>query len=265
MTTKTQGIDVWYADPDALTTSDQAVLYTLLDLEEQNRFASLRRPSAKRQYLLAHVLLRVLASRRLGVHARDIVFEREKGRKPKIVWPDDTVIDFSISHTEGMVACALMFNGKIGIDVEYRAGTIDTAQIARACLTEDEQEHLASLEHEDRRDVFFDLWTIKEAYLKGMGTGLGISPREVGVEADSLMHDHLRVVTRNNTISDSWMFRKLLLDRRHSGALVFHAADGRDPSIEMRSISVNALRTSEEILSSGVADNEAKQFQYLYA
>lgn len=258
MTKRHTDIDVWHADPDAALPADsRSVLQTLLGDEERNRYAALRNMSAKRQYLLAHVLLRMLASRRLGIPAGDIMIGRHAGGKPRIAVPCGRTVDFSISHTEGLVACALMFDGVVGIDVEYRDRSIDTLRIASACLSGDEQAHLASLGPAAARDAFFDLWTVKEAYLKGKGTGLGASPRDVTVDAASLREGHILVNDRIDPANGPWKFRPLVLGPRHAGMLAFRAAGGRVPEITVRPIRVTAGRTAEEIL--GLAGDEEEE------
>jgi len=78
-------------------------------------------------------------------------------------------IHFNISHAGRWVVCAVS-SEEVGVDVE-QIRSIDLA-IARRFFAPSEYTTLMSLEAGDRLDFFFRLWTIKESYLKALGTGL---------------------------------------------------------------------------------------------
>ena len=77
-------------------------------------------------------------------------------------------IKLSISHCEGAVA-VLIADHEVGIDVErvrsYRR------EAARRILTEKEW-NVLSLTTENPDELFFRYWTLKESYIKALGTGL---------------------------------------------------------------------------------------------
>jgi 4'-phosphopantetheinyl transferase len=82
-------------------------------------------------------------------------------------------VDFSLAHTRGLVAAALVTHGTIGVDVEK----IDPAKadfaVAHNYFAPAEIEILGTTVASERATCFFRLWTLKEAYLKAIGTGLG--------------------------------------------------------------------------------------------
>jgi len=71
-------------------------------------------------------------------------------------------LDFSISHSGDMVVCALTQNGQIGIDTE-KLRPVSIRSFSHFLST---SECLATGESSD---AFIDLWTCKEAVLKGCG------------------------------------------------------------------------------------------------
>jgi 4'-phosphopantetheinyl transferase len=71
-------------------------------------------------------------------------------------------VDFSISHSGDMVVCALTKNGQVGIDTE-KLRPVSIRSFSR---------FLSAAECQDTGDsnaAFIDLWTCKEAVLKGCG------------------------------------------------------------------------------------------------
>lgn len=92
-------------------------------------------------------------------------------------------IDFNISHTEGIVVCALREGGRVGIDVEsvqslesfdYRLVFTET----ECCLMEDSA---------DAANLFFNFWTRKEALIKADGRGFFLNPLTFEVFEDTIL------------------------------------------------------------------------------
>jgi 4'-phosphopantetheinyl transferase len=78
---------------------------------------------------------------------------------------------FNISHSGDWVVCAVD-NLPVGIDVE-KIHDVDLNLSARF-FSEEEHKYLLSLEISKRRNSFFELWTLKESYIKADGRGLSI-------------------------------------------------------------------------------------------
>ena len=72
----------------------------------------------------------------------------------------------NLSHTRGLAACAVTRSHTIGIDVELLRNSIDFLAIAQTHFTECECAQIAAAPTELTADVFFSIWTLKEAYLK---------------------------------------------------------------------------------------------------
>ncbi|MGJ7493160.1 4'-phosphopantetheinyl transferase family protein [Variovorax sp. ZT4R33] len=133
----------------------------LADLPPPRRAQIARWPSvrARHRSLLASRLLceglrqlghrgALLASLRYTVHGR-----------PSL----DLPVDFSVSHCEGRVVCALSTQGPVGVDVEALGGL--TADDFRLYLNPDERTWAG---RDPRR--FYTVWTRKEAVAKAGGT-----------------------------------------------------------------------------------------------
>lgn len=81
---------------------------------------------------------------------------------------------FSISHSKDLVCASLCHKDefdKIGIDIQFKAGK-KSDLIAKRFYSDFEKDFLDSIDECNKKDVFFDIWAAKEAYVKMTGDGL---------------------------------------------------------------------------------------------
>jgi 4'-phosphopantetheinyl transferase len=124
----------------------------------------------RRDYTLAHDLLRRCLSRYDNLEPAAWKFQSEAGGKPFL--PDHPALSFNLSHTRGLVACAVARSLQIGIDVEIADRVIDAAAIAERFFSPTERAPLARLRDPAHRLRFLELWTLKESFIKAVGVGL---------------------------------------------------------------------------------------------
>ncbi|MFF9027061.1 4'-phosphopantetheinyl transferase family protein [Streptomyces iakyrus] len=147
----------------------------LLDSGEKARAAAFHRAADRDGYRVTHVCLRMLLGAYLGVEPSDVPLIRQPcplcraphGR------PDvpGVPLCFSVSRTDGL--CLLAFaRTAVGADIE-RLPALDVVAALTATLHPREAAELAACPPDRRSAAFARVWTRKEAYLKGLGTGLG--------------------------------------------------------------------------------------------
>ena len=152
----------------------------LLDAEERARAAAFVHDADRIRYIAAHVALRRLLGDATGRPPRDLVLIREPcprcgephGR-PALADPPRP-LHFSLSHGGDLVLIGIA-EVPIGVDVEGLPQGETVAELA-SVLHPGEQTELASLPADQLVPGFARLWTRKEAYLKGLGIGLGRDP-----------------------------------------------------------------------------------------
>ncbi|MFD0589174.1 4'-phosphopantetheinyl transferase family protein [Paenibacillus sp. GCM10027627] len=85
---------------------------------------------------------------------------------------------FNLSHSGSWVAAAFG-SEPLGIDVE----TVREPDLvlAKRFFSSPEYEGLCRLEPSKQRDRFYELWTLKESYIKAIGEGLSISLRSFSI------------------------------------------------------------------------------------
>lgn len=182
-------LDVWLLRLPKHDQIEHLLDVSELDEREQKRGAGFLRPRDSVLYLSAHIVLRRILGEYLGLPAREVAFVREPcpgcgephGR-PAVAGPDGPP-QFSLSHGSGMVLVAVA-SATVGADVE-RTPRLDTVEMCGPALHPGERAELAANPPEARRRVFGQVWTRKEAYLKGLGTGLSREPSLDYLGADS--------------------------------------------------------------------------------
>jgi 4'-phosphopantetheinyl transferase len=165
---------VWWMRTDRIGRADCRRWLPILDREERRRAERFRFERDRRDFIAAHALLRRMLTFYLGGPPARWQFAEGEFGKPKLAErfrrPD---IDFNLSHTRDLVAAALVAHGTVGVDVEQ----IDIAkadfEVAQRYFAAAEVELLRRTPKPERANCFFRLWTLKEAYLKATGAGLG--------------------------------------------------------------------------------------------
>ncbi|MBX9393847.1 4'-phosphopantetheinyl transferase superfamily protein [Streptomyces sp. TRM72054] len=166
---------LWLVRAEAFRTVVARLADSVLDGAEKQRAAALRRAQDRDTYLAGHVGLRLLLGAYLGVPPADVPFRRlpcpscgEPHGRPGV--PGDPV-HFSLSHSGGL--CLLAFAPvPVGVDIEA-VPALEVAQEVGTSLHPQEAAELRAVRAVDRPAVFARVWARKEAYLKGLGVGLG--------------------------------------------------------------------------------------------
>lgn len=112
-----------------------------------------------------------------GLRERDAQIACGSHGKPYIA--GHTGLFFNLSHSGSLAVCALA-GQEIGVDIERQRENVSEALMRRVC-TAHEAELLFSLDTGSRSAEFCRLWTVKESYMKLLGTGLATPPESLDV------------------------------------------------------------------------------------
>jgi 4'-phosphopantetheinyl transferase len=178
-------------DISGVTPEQWLALAAMLDDEERARAARFAFEEDRQSYIAAHALLRSELSRRADRAPGDWRFAATKLGKPFLVdAPRD--LRFSMTHTRGMVAVAIADGVEVGVDVESVDRRAESMKLAERFFAPEEAALLRAVEGEARRDLFFAIWTLKEAVVKATGQGLS-----QGLDSFAVSLDPLRVTMRD--------------------------------------------------------------------
>ena len=154
----------------------------LLSEPARKRIERYRTPELRSRHTVAAAALIDLIRLYTGTPAEQINLTKSELGKPTLTPGIQTSrLQFSMAHSRDLAAYAFTADRPVGVDIEEIAAA-PTADLLRHCLSEHEREWFSAVPPARRCEVFYQLWTIKEAYLKAIGTGLSISPAIVEIE-----------------------------------------------------------------------------------
>ncbi len=168
-----QTVDLWYVVPE--TVHDAALLERyagLLSAEERRRHARFAFARDRHRFLVSRALLRSVLSHYAAVEPHTWVFRAGAFGKPELAGPAAGPRAFNLSHTQGLVVCAVARAGQLGVDAEWIDPPRARLELARRYFAPEETALLEAADETCRAQLFFRLWTLKEAFLKARGTGL---------------------------------------------------------------------------------------------
>lgn len=146
----------------------QAFMRFVGEKKEKRIMKFIRREDAERT-LVGDVLVRVIICEELGIRNDDIAFSYNDYGKPSLIYTEK--FEFNLSHSGKWVVCAVD-TSPLGIDVECLRD-IDFS-IAERFFSNIEYGDIMEKDGLERLEYFYDLWTLKESYIKARGMGLSI-------------------------------------------------------------------------------------------
>ncbi len=192
----------------------------VLDAEEQTRAARLRMEADRLTYSAAHVLLRRALSRWCPIAPAQWRFSRSDHGRPEVdtgALPAATGLRFNLSHTRGLVCCAVTRHAPVGVDVECLRPIRDRLALAQRFFTADEAAAIAAAGRRGARaeaESFYAFWTLKEAYVKarGLGIAMGLDRFAFRLDAAAVSRIALQVDAESPAPAEHWRCLLLRLD-----------------------------------------------------
>ncbi len=189
---------------------------------------------ARRRYLGARLLCRYALSARTGRPPDRWRFRVGEHGRPEPE-PDTEGVRFNLSHTEGLIACVVTRGRGCGVDVGPTPSPAELVPQLGRRLAPAERAELAASAPGVRAALAGELWVLKEAYLKALGTGLARSlggfsfgPRSAGRIA---VHDPQQPAGADAR----WWFDLLYPGPRHVVAVA--TEDGRPGALRRTDLS----------------------------
>lgn len=142
------------------------------EIQRANRFYRAR---DRQRYVAARGLLRSILSLYVEDDPENLRFSYGSHGKPALITTKSGVptdVQFNLSHSGGLALYALARGREVGVDVEEIREIPDADAVSKRFFSREECHALQSLPDRKRAAGFFRCWTRKEAYVKGIGTGL---------------------------------------------------------------------------------------------
>lgn len=180
----------------------------MLHPARREKVAKLKNKKAAYVSMTAGLLLQEVVEREFGLKPEDILIGRGENGKPYLKeYPE---YKYNISHSGDMVMMAYSMQ-ELGVDIEELR--VKDMKVARRCFTPCEYLYVLNGSSEcdgavpagfevDALNIevsrrFFEIWTLKEAYLKLTGKGISVplSSFEVDVENKCVKDETLKYYT----------------------------------------------------------------------
>lgn len=162
--------------------------FRYLSPEEHSAASRFSRPDDRQRYLAAHAALRRILSSYLDCPAKDLAFSSNEYGKPFLSYPHDhrrRALHFNLSHSGEYTALAFSLSSPVGIDIEKIRSSVKPLEISDRFYHPKEAQEIFRLPPQEQKEVFFRLWTLREAFLKGLGTGFHTAPDSFRICASS--------------------------------------------------------------------------------
>ncbi|MBU3198547.1 4'-phosphopantetheinyl transferase superfamily protein [Clostridium estertheticum] len=156
------------------------------------------------------ILIRNIICRYFNIKNNEINFMKGLYGKPYL--KDVKEFNFNISHSGNWVVC-VVDKKEVGIDIE-QIKPIEIA-IAKKNFTTEEYERIIGQKDYLRISMFYNLWTLKESFIKIIGKGLYIPLNSFNVNIYN--ENNITVRTKNNL--ETFYFKQYNIDSNYKMAV----------------------------------------------
>jgi 4'-phosphopantetheinyl transferase len=152
-------------DPDSV--------YAILSAEEKAKADKFKFEKDRYRSIVCRGFLRRLLGQYLGLDPKAVLIHHTALGKPYLrSFEGEKNVCFNVSHSAERAIFGFSLSQRIGVDIEYTEKKIDGLEIAQRFFSEEEALFLKNTPEQYRSNTFYKYWSLKEAYLKGLGTGL---------------------------------------------------------------------------------------------
>jgi 4'-phosphopantetheinyl transferase len=141
--------------------------------DERSRYAALGSPATKREYLATRALARIALAHYSGGAPESLRFRTGSLGRPELTSPELPDLRFSLARTRELAVGLFALDHDVGVDVELVAPR-DVVPMAEHFFSPEERAAILGLVDAARLSRFYELWTLREAYLKARGLGLDL-------------------------------------------------------------------------------------------
>lgn len=184
------------------------IFLSFIDENKKLKINKFKNNDDKIRTLVGDILIRSIICNRLHIFNKEIEYEYNSYGKPNL--KNNKGFYFNISHS-GIWVVAVVDYRPVGIDIE-KVSTIDYTSIARRFFKNDEYRWLLAQKKNKRLEDFYKLWTLKESYIKMVGTGLTMPLNSFSIIFDNSRDIHLTV---NNDFARNSYFKTYIIDREY--------------------------------------------------
>lgn len=165
-------VQIWHYNLD-VDAELEAVLARHLNNEEIDRASRFRFAKHRRRFIARRAALRMILSQYADCEPKALSFKYGEHGKPTIASPHSAGnLRFSAANSHRLGGVAITRCCDLGFDLEQVLPADDHELIASTQFSTEENDWWLQVPESQRLAAFYELWTCKEAYLKGKGLGI---------------------------------------------------------------------------------------------
>jgi len=225
-----QGVHLWWCAVDAVRAD--ALLEACrasLDVDELQRMGRFRFDRDRHRFLVSHAFLRHVLSLYGGREAAEWRYVHGEHGKPSLVASQaSSAPAFNLSHSGNAVLIAIARGeALLGVDLEFHRAGRRMEGLAERNFAPAECQRLSRLQGAQRAQRFYDLWSLKEAFIKARGEGLALPLKKFAfLHDDSGKRFGFLPDPELNESAADWQFWSYHRDAQFSAAVAWRAAPG---------------------------------------
>ena len=190
---------IYYTDITKMKEEDCTLLMPFISKKRREKIEKYYHADDKKRSICTELLLKYCVQKRFG-NGKEIVLTYNQYGKPLCCLPKD--FHFNISHSGKWVVIAAG-NCNVGIDVEEIRR--DKCEDVIDCFSVSENLYVNCEDLVEQKKRFIHIWSMKESFVKYLGTGLKTNFNSFCVDPYS---GKVHYITEVQPVIKSWLFDK---------------------------------------------------------
>lgn len=207
----------------------------VLDRDEAERWKRYHRQESQDLFLVAHVATRCALSAYSTTDPAAWVFERSENGRPELASGPEG-LRFNISHTDGMAVVLVHGAEDAGVDVESPWRSTNIESVSRRVFTEAERSAMLALPPSEQARRFYQLWTLKESFIKAKGKGFAMPLSKFGFTIDPDGSIGFGCDPSLDPDASKWSYATTWAESGHVVSVCTHVPDGTPVAPTIRAL-----------------------------
>ncbi|BCA37045.1 4'-phosphopantetheinyl transferase family protein [Bacillus cereus] len=224
-------IHIWTIDLSEFVNNERD-LFNLLSVDEQITSKKFMFHKDYVNYVLRKAIQRKIISSYLNVMPCEVLYTFNPYEKPLL-----QELFFNTSNSNNLFVLAISMELNVGIDVERINNSIDYDNVLEAFATKEEVDLFQNNEFssQEKRALFYSLWSSKEAYVKNLGMGLHYPLKQINLLNEILSS---KLQKKNCFKYKNYKFINLNLSDEYTVVLCTKDINSRLKLVKLRNIGV---------------------------
>ncbi|WP_226701677.1 4'-phosphopantetheinyl transferase family protein [Priestia aryabhattai] len=178
-----------------------------LSPEKQARIEKIRRIEDIKSTIISELLIRMFIKK---IYNEKTTISYTEFNKPYLLTHPN--IHYNVSHSGNYIICGVD-NCSIGVDIELIENNIESnLDIAKHFFNKDEYNYLLGSPEYRQNELFYELWTLKESFIKLLGEGLHVDLNSFNIHME-------KCIKVKSDLNMPFYFRLYELDEKYKMAV----------------------------------------------